>query len=165
MMIHRHGPRGRESNNTGQRHCRKHLRGHECVHNHRRSTGAINQLAANQTHILQQMAAMSIAAPPPPAVVAPAFNIPPVTNVAILTGGFWQGGSSARGGGHGRGCGGRRIRAGCSRNPFAMHMATIGCGEGDSISPHLADKPVSQELQSPHSCSHNSSIVTGLLPT
>ena len=65
MMIHRHGPRGRESNNTGQRHCRKHLRGHECVHNHRRSTGAINQLAANQTHILQQMAAMSIAAPPP----------------------------------------------------------------------------------------------------
>ena len=29
-------------------------------------TTAINQLAANQTHILQQMAAMSIAAPSPP---------------------------------------------------------------------------------------------------
>ena len=29
-------------------------------------TPAINQLAANQTHILQQMAAMSVAAPPPP---------------------------------------------------------------------------------------------------
>ena len=64
-------------------------------------TPAINQLAANQTHILQQMAAMSVAAPPP-AVAALAFDIPPIANVAIPTGGFQQGGSSARGGGRSR---------------------------------------------------------------
>ena len=34
----------------------------------------------------------------------------------------------------------------------------------DNISPHLADKQVFQEPQFPHSCSYNSSIVTGLLP-
>ena len=50
-------------------------------------TVAINQLATNQMHILQQIAAMSVAAPPP-TVAAPAFNIPPVTYVAIPTGGL-----------------------------------------------------------------------------
>ena len=100
-------------------------------------TTAINQLAANQTYILQQMAAMSVAAPlPPPAVAMPAFNIPPVTNVAIPTGGFQQGGSLARGGGGSRKRGGCGIHAGCGRNLFAKHMATVGhSGAGQYIPP------------------------------
>ena len=127
-------------------------------------TTAINHLAANQTRILQQMAAMSVA-PPPPAVAALVFNIPPVTSVAIPTGGFQQGDSLARGGGHGRGRGGCRIRAGRGRNLFAMHMATIGHGgAGQCISP-FGRQTVSTGVAIPPSCSHNSSIVTGLLPT
>jgi hypothetical protein len=61
-------------------------------------TVGINHLAASQTHILQQMAVMSVAASPP-AVAAPAFNITPVVNVTIPTGGFQQGDGLARGGG------------------------------------------------------------------
>ena len=122
-------------------------------------TTAINQLVANQTHILQQMAAMSVTAPP---VAALAFNILPIANVTIPTEGFQQGGGLWRGGGRGRGRGGRGIRAQRGRNPFAMHMATVGRG---SAGQYIVDTPVSQEPRSSLSCSHNSSIVTGLLPT
>ncbi len=46
----------------------------------------------------------------------------------------------------------------CTWQPLAM-------AGRDSVSPHLADKLVPQESRSLPSCSHNSSIVTGLLPT
>ncbi len=45
-------------------------------------TAAINQLLANQMHIMQQMAAMNIASPPP-AIAAPAYNVPPIQSVNI----------------------------------------------------------------------------------
>ena len=82
-------------------------------------------------HILQQMAAMSATS----AVAAPAFNIPPVANVTIPTGGFQEGGGLARGGGQGRERGGHRICAGCRRNPFATHMATVGRGRAGQYMP------------------------------
>ncbi len=76
-------------------------------------TAAINQLSANQMHIMQQMAAMNVTSPPP-AIAAPAYNVPPIQSVTIPNhqafpaGGFHQGGGAARGGSYRRG--GRRGR-------------------------------------------------------
>jgi hypothetical protein len=90
-------------------------------------TAAINQLLANQTAIMQHIAAMNIS--PPQTIAALAFNVPPIHSVSIPTqngyagGSFNQGRSNAqnrqrwggRGGGRG-GCGGR------GQNPFATHI-------------------------------------------
>ena len=76
-------------------------------------TAAINQLLANQMHIMQQMAAMNVASPPPD-IAAPAYNVPPIQSVTIPNqqtfpaGRFYQGGGAARGGGYC--CGGGRGR-------------------------------------------------------
>jgi hypothetical protein len=100
-------------------------------------TAAINRLSANQTHIMQQMAAMNVASPPPD-IAAPAYNVPPIQSVTIPNqqtfpaGGFHRGGGAARGGSYHCG-GGYSRRDGCggsSRNPFANHMANVGRGNG-----------------------------------
>jgi hypothetical protein len=83
-------------------------------------TTAINQLAANQVAIQQQMAAMTFTAPPPSPTTQ--FHIPPVQNLGQLpfagaAQGIFnpgQGGGGCQQGGRGRGCtgspGGRRGR-------------------------------------------------------
>jgi hypothetical protein len=83
-------------------------------------TMAINQLAANQVAIQQQMVAMTFTAPPPSLTTH--FHIPPVQNLgqppfAEAAQGIFnpgQGGGGCQQGGHGRGrtgsCGGRRRR-------------------------------------------------------
>ena len=76
-------------------------------------TVAINQLSANQKHIMQQMAAMNKASPQQ-SIAATTYNIPPIQMVniphqqAFHEGGFHQGRGSAQGGGycHGGGRGG-----------------------------------------------------------
>jgi hypothetical protein len=100
-------------------------------------TAAINQLLANQTHIMQQMAAMKVTSPSP-AIAAPAYNVPPIQSVMIPNqqtfpaGGFHQGGGAAQEGGchHGGGCGRQGGHGDSGRNPFANHMANIGHGNG-----------------------------------
>jgi hypothetical protein len=95
-------------------------------------TWAINQLSANQTHIMQQMAAMNVASPPPD-IPPPGYNVPPIQSVTIPNqqtlpaGGFHQGGGAARGGGyrHGGGHGRRDGHGGSGRNPFANHMVNV----------------------------------------
>jgi hypothetical protein len=44
---------------------------------------AINQLSANETAIMQHIAAMIIS--PPQTIEAPAFNVPPIQSVSIPT--------------------------------------------------------------------------------
>jgi hypothetical protein len=46
-------------------------------------TAAINQLSANQTAIMQHIAALNIS--PPQSIAAPAFNVPPIHSVSIPT--------------------------------------------------------------------------------
>ncbi len=102
-------------------------------------TTAINQLSANQTAIMQQMAAMSFS--PPPFIAVPAFNVPPIQNVMIpkqqLFTGVWcnPGTGYAHGSGRcrGNGCGGCGGHGGQGRNPFANHMANLGCGLGQQM--------------------------------
>ncbi len=101
---------------------------------------AINQLSENQMHILQQMAAMNVASPPPD-IAAPVYNVPPIQSVTIPNqqtfpaGGFHQGGGAARGGSYrsGGGHGRRDGRSGSGCIPFANHMATIGHGNGQQM--------------------------------
>jgi hypothetical protein len=104
-------------------------------------TAAINQLSANQKHIMQQMVAMNVASPQQ-SIAATTYNIPPIQMVniphqqAFHEGGFHRGRSSTQGGGYCHG-GGRGRRDGCgggSRNPFANHMANTGRGNGQQIS-------------------------------
>jgi hypothetical protein len=127
-------------------------------------TAAINQLSANQMHIMQQMAAMNVTIPPP-AIPAPAYNVPPIQSVTIPNqqtfpaGGFHQGGGAAQGGGYRRGGRhGRRGRhGGSSRNPFANHMSTIERGNGQQMPqlggntgfPGAAIPPAMQPQQQP----------------
>ncbi len=100
-------------------------------------TAAIIQLLANQMHIMQQMAAMNVAIPPP-AIAAPGYNVPPIQSVTIPnqqtfpTGGFHQGGGAAReGGDHSGGGRGRQDgHGGSGRNSFANHMANVSRGNG-----------------------------------
>jgi hypothetical protein len=93
-------------------------------------TAAINQLAANQTAIMSQMAAMSFAAAPPnPHRARPPnpFQVPPIQQLAIpLQQQFPPpgGNNAGRGGRGGRGRG--RGRGGRSLTPFADHMRTVG---------------------------------------
>ena len=83
---------------------------------------AIQQLSANQTAIMQQMAAMAFSPPP---TQRNTYHVPPVQTVQIPSargGGFQQGrgGGGRRGGSSGgRGRGGRNYR---QRTPFANHM-------------------------------------------
>jgi hypothetical protein len=103
-------------------------------------TAAINQLSANQTAIMQHIAAMNIS--PPQASAALAFNVPPIHSVSIPTrnryagGSFNQGRSNAQngqrwGGGHGGhgGCGNQ------DWNPFATHMANPGRRRAQHLPP------------------------------
>jgi hypothetical protein len=127
-------------------------------------TAAINQLSANQKHIMQQMAAMNVASPQQ-SIAATTYNIPPIQMVniphqqAFHEGGFHQGRGSAQGGGYRRG-GGRGRGDGCDgggRNPFANHMANAGHRNGQQISqlggntglPGAAIPPAMQPQQQP----------------
>ena len=95
---------------------------------------AINQLSANQTVIMTQMAAMSFTPAPanPTSRVRIIANIPPIQQLAVLfqqqfpAGDFNAGRGGRRGGpGRGRGCGGR------GRTPFADYQqAQGGAGVG-----------------------------------
>ena len=106
-------------------------------------SNAINQLAANQTAIMNQMAAMSFS---PPAQAATNYVIPPIQHINVPTqqpfagqanGGYNMGGGGfnvghRRGGGRGgRGRGGSRGGAGRgARTPFANHMRNTQAGRG-----------------------------------
>jgi hypothetical protein len=116
---------------------------------------AINQLAANQTAIMNQMAAMSSNPPPPPQTQAASkYHVPPIQQLNIPTfagqanSGF-NAGTGYNGGNHG--CGGRR---GCGRGgscgeggqgghtPFANHMRnTQGAGGRGGIAPGIRYLP------------------------
>jgi hypothetical protein len=103
---------------------------------------AIDQLAANQVAIQQQMAAMMFTAPPPSPTVQ--FHIPPVQNMGqqLFTGvaqGIFnpgQGGGGYQQGGRGRGCtgspGGR-----CRHGAFANQMP----GGSGGIPPFVGAPP------------------------
>ena len=101
---------------------------------------AINQLSANQTAIMSQMAALSFApAPPNPATRYRAvLNVPPIQQLAIpiqqqfQAGDFNAGRGGRRGGGGGRGRGSGR--GGRGRTPFADHMRRQGnAGAGQMV--------------------------------
>jgi hypothetical protein len=94
---------------------------------------AINQLLANQTTMMAQMAAMTMAPPMVPQTRAPvpreAFHVPPIPQVAVpmhqrfaAQAGFSTGRGSRRVG-RGQGRGGR---GGRSRTPFADAMRGTG---------------------------------------
>jgi hypothetical protein len=96
-------------------------------------TAAINQLSANQMAIMQHIAAMNIS--PPQAIVASAFNVLPIHSTSIPTQNGYAGGnvingkSNAQNGQHWQGgCGGHGGHGGRGWNPFATHMANLGCG-------------------------------------
>ena len=101
-------------------------------------SNAINQLAANQQAMLNQMAAMSLANSAPPQVAA-AFHVPPVQQVSVPAfaipppptyspGVGIHGGQGGRGGG-GRGRGQYGSRGGRGRGyvrtPFANHLRNM----------------------------------------
>jgi hypothetical protein len=90
---------------------------------------AINQLSANQTNMMAQMAAMTMAPPMVPqtraTVPLEAFQVPPIPQVAVLMHQLFtaQAGFSTGRGGHRVGRGqGRGRRGGRSRTPFADAM-------------------------------------------
>ncbi len=90
-------------------------------------TIAIKQLSANQTAIMQQMAAMSFSLP---LAQHSTIHVPPIHNVQIpmqQTGGFQQGCGGGRGNisyGSGRQPGGRHGRR--QHTPFANHLRNAG---------------------------------------
>jgi hypothetical protein len=90
-------------------------------------TMVIKQLLANQTAIMQQMAAMSFSSPP---AQHSTVHVPPIHNVQIpmqQTGGFQQGRGGRRGNIHGgRGCGRNSGRGGKQRTPFKNHLRNAG---------------------------------------
>ena len=93
---------------------------------------AIQQLAANQTVIMQQMAAMAFA---PPQAQPNAYHVPPVQSINIPGAGFQQNRGRGRGGsrgGRGRGPNGRNNR---QRTPFANHMRGGQQLPGQAITP------------------------------
>jgi hypothetical protein len=102
-------------------------------------TAAINQLSVNQTAIVQHIAAMNIS--PPQACAALAFNLPPgIHSVSIPTQNGYAGGSFNQGRGNTQTRefrGGRRSgqgeRGDQDRNPFATHMANLGCGRAQHL--------------------------------
>jgi hypothetical protein len=86
-------------------------------------TAAINQLAANQTAIMTQMAALSFAPAPanPSTRYRAVLNVPPIQQLAIpVQQQFPAGGGRRPGRGRGRGRGGR------GRTPFADYARTQG---------------------------------------
>ncbi len=95
---------------------------------------AINQMSANQTAIMQHLAAMNIS--PPQSIAAPAFNVPPIQSVTIPNqngytgGGFNQGRSNAQRGGQQKGDrrGGQGGGGGRGCNQFLTNMANLGHG-------------------------------------
>ncbi len=106
-------------------------------------SNAINQLTANQTIIMTQMAAMSLNPPPPPQTQAAAnYNIPPIqqlniptfagqANVGFNAGTGYNGGNCGRGGEKGCGRGGSCSAGGQGgHTPFANHMQNTQAAEG-----------------------------------
>ncbi len=75
-------------------------------------SAAINQLPANQSALMAQMATLSFGTVPPPTQQTRVFmpNVPPIQQVAIPAQHPWawgfNTGCSGRRGGHGQGCGG-----------------------------------------------------------
>ena len=80
---------------------------------------AIQQLSANQTAIMQQMAAMTFTQAPPQ---HNNFHVPPVQSVQIPNAGFQQGRGGRRGGSRGGRGRGPNARTGRQRTPFANHI-------------------------------------------
>jgi hypothetical protein len=95
----------------------------------------INQLAANQTAMMNQMAAMQFS-PPTPArhTGQEQLHVPPIQQLNIPVPQAYAGGSFQPGRGGGRGQGGRSRQGGCGggrgRTPFADHVQTLGRGGG-----------------------------------
>jgi hypothetical protein len=89
---------------------------------------AINQLLANQTAIMQQMAVMSFSSPP--SIVVPALNVPPIQSVTIPNqnlsnmGGFNQRNKTSSRRHLNNRCNGCRGSCGCGQTLFATHMAS-----------------------------------------
>ncbi len=113
-------------------------------------SNAINQLAANQTAIMNQLAAMSFNHPPPPQTQAAAkYHVPPIQqlNIPTFAGqancGFntrigYNGGNRGRRGGRGHRHGGSRSAGGRGGpTPFANHMRNTQ-GAGGRGGKHLA---------------------------
>jgi hypothetical protein len=98
-------------------------------------SAAINQLAANQTAMMNQMGAMQFS-PPPPArhTGLGQIHVPPIQQLNIPVPQAYAGGSFQPGQGGGRGQGGRSRQGGRGggrgRTPFVDHVQTLGRGGG-----------------------------------
>jgi hypothetical protein len=98
-------------------------------------SAAINQLAANQTAMINQMAAMQFSPPTPARHTGQGqLHVPPIQQLNIPVPEAYAGGSFQPGQGGGRGRGGRSRQGGpgggrgCT--PFADHVQTLGHGGG-----------------------------------
>jgi hypothetical protein len=98
-------------------------------------SAAINQLAANQTAMMNQMVAMQFSPPPPARHTGQGqIHVPPIQQLNIPVLQAYVGGSFQPGQGGGRGQGGRSRQGqhvggrGCM--PFADRVQTLGRGEG-----------------------------------
>jgi hypothetical protein len=99
---------------------------------------AINQLSANQTAIMTQMAALSFTpAPANPTRGRTIANIPPIQQLAVpIQQQFPNGGFGTNGGGRRPGRGRGRGRGGRGRTPFADYMRMQG-STGATIPGHM----------------------------
>jgi hypothetical protein len=98
-------------------------------------SAAINQLLANQTAMMNQMAAMQFSPPPPARHTGQGkIHVPPIQQLNIPVPQAYAGGSFQPGQGGGRGRGGRSRQGGRGRGrgpmPFADHVQTFGRGGG-----------------------------------
>ena len=113
-------------------------------------TMAINQLAANQTHILQQMAAISVADPPPHRPLRRRRSISrPSPTWQSPQGGFSRKVVQRGVADVAEDLGDAGSAWDAAEIPLQRTWRPLAVAGWDSISPHLADKPVSQEPRSP----------------
>ncbi len=123
---------------------------------------AINQLAANQSAIMSQMAATNaqmaaLSVVPPQAqhmrafALREQFHVPPIQQVAVpmqqpfLAVGAYPSGGGGQRTGHDRGCGRGGRRGGCSHTPFADAMHGAGTAQ-----PIAAMVPYGGGITQPH---------------
>ncbi len=98
-------------------------------------SAAINQLVANQTAMMNQMAAMQFSPPTPARHTGQGhLHVPPIQQLNILVPQAYVGGSFQPGQGQGRGQGGRSRQGGRGGGrgcmPCADHVQTLGRGRG-----------------------------------
>jgi hypothetical protein len=98
-------------------------------------SASINQLAANQTAMMNQMAAMQFSPPTHACHTSQGhLHVPPIQQLNIPVPQAYAGGSFQPGRGGGRGQGGRSMQGGHGggrgRTPFADHVQTLGHGGG-----------------------------------